>query len=55
MAKADLVRTLKDGPAPGTANAVTTMFEKMRTTGNYSSSDNDDYKFNAGPETSVAF
>ena len=28
MAKADSVRTLKDAPAPGTANTVTTMLKK---------------------------
>ena len=27
LAKEDLVRTLKDAPAPGTANAVTTLLE----------------------------
>ena len=43
LAKADSVRTLKDAPALGTANAVTTILKKMRTTGNYNSSDNDDY------------
>ena len=32
LAKADSVRTLKDAPAPGTDNAVTTMLEKMLTT-----------------------
>ena len=43
LSKADSVRTLKDAPAPGTANAVTTMLKKMRTTGNYESSNNNDY------------
>ena len=43
LAKAASVRTLKDAPDPGTANTVTTMLEKMCTTGNYNSSDNDDY------------
>jgi hypothetical protein len=43
LAKADSVRTLKDAPAPGTANAVTTMLKKMCTTGNYDSSDDNDY------------
>ena len=44
LAKADSVRTLKDAPAPGAANAITTMLKKMRTTGNYDSSNDNDYK-----------
>jgi hypothetical protein len=43
LEKADSVRTLKDAPAPGAANAVTTILEKMRTTDNYNSSGDDDY------------
>ena len=43
LAKADLVRTLKDAPAPGTANAVTTVLKKIHTMRNYGSSDEDDY------------
>ena len=43
LAKADLVRTLNGAPAPGTANAVTTMLKKMHTTGNYNSSNDNDY------------
>ena len=48
LAKADLVRTLKDVPAPGTANAVTTMLETIRNTvpssmGCHNSSKDDDY------------
>ena len=34
LAKADSVRTLKDAPVPGAANAVTTVLEKMFTMGN---------------------
>ena len=49
LSKADSVRTLKDAPAPGTANAVTKILEKMRTTvpanrGNYDSRNNNNYK-----------
>ena len=48
LAKADSVRTLKDAPAPGTTNAVTTTLKKMRITvpssmGDYDSSDDFDY------------
>ena len=48
LAKADSVQSLKDAPAPGTANAVTTMLKTMRTTvstssGKYNSSDEKDY------------
>ena len=34
LAKAELVRTLKDAPAPGANNAFTTVINKMRTMGN---------------------
>ena len=49
LAKADSVQTLKDAPAPGTANTVTTMLKKMQTTipssmGTYNSSHDDNYK-----------
>ena len=40
--KADLVRTLKDAPVPGTAKAATTRLEKMCKTGNYDSSKEND-------------
>ena len=42
LTKADLARTLKDAPAPGTANTVTTMLKKMRTAGNYENSNDND-------------
>ena len=42
QAKADSVRTLKDAPVPGTAKAATTITKKMRTTGNYDSSKEND-------------
>jgi hypothetical protein len=48
LAKADSVWTLKDAPAPGSTNAVTTMLKTMCTTVStsieqYGSSDDDNY------------
>jgi hypothetical protein len=40
--KADLVRTQKDTPVPGTANAATTYLKELCTTGNYDSSKEND-------------
>ena len=41
-AKANLVRTPKDAPVPGTANTATTMLKKTQTTRNYDSSKEND-------------
>ena len=42
QAKANSVRTPKDAPVPGTANAATTMLEKAQTTGSYDSNEEND-------------